>query len=235
MSDELVPFDLQDRVAVLRFDDGKANAVSHAALDALNAALDRAEKELDGGGAVALLGREGRFSAGFDLSVMRDGPEAAQKLVGRGAELLARMIESRLPIVAGCTGHALAMGALLLLAADRRVGADGACKIGLNEVAIGMTLPQFAIDLAEERLSRRHRIRSVTFAEIYDPAGAVDAGYLDRVVAADALEREVLDEAARVTELHPGALAGTKRKQRGPIAERVRAGLAADLATFRVG
>lgn len=232
MSDDLVRFDLQDRVAALRFDDGKANAVSHAALDALNTALDRAEKEA---GAVALIGREGRFSAGFDLSVMKEGPEAAQGLVGRGAEFLARMVESRLPIVAGCSGHGLAMGALLLLGADARVGAEGPFKIGLNEVAIGMVLPQFAVELAEERLSRRHRIRSVSFAEIYDPAGAVDAGYLDRVVPAAELEAETLAEAARLAELHPRAFAGTKAKLRGPVAERIRASLAADLATFRVG
>ena len=73
--------------------------------------------------------------------------------------MLARFAESPLPVVAGCTGHALAMGALLLLGADLRLGAAGDFKIGLNETAIGMVLPDFAIQLVEERLSRRHRLR----------------------------------------------------------------------------
>ena len=231
MSDDILRFELDGQVAVLRFDDGKANAISPAVLDALNAALDRAEKEAR---AVALLGRPGRFSAGFDLSVMRQGPEASRALVGGGAELLARMAGSPLPIVAGCTGHALAMGALLLLAADQRLGAEGDFKLGLNEVAIGMTLPQFALELAEERLSRRHLQRSVAQAEIYDPAAAIDAGYLDRVVPADQLEAATLAEARRLTELHPRAFAETKRKLRGAVVERIRTGLQADLASFVV-
>ena len=231
MSDEILRFELDEQVAILRFDDGKANAISPVALDALNAALDRAEKEAR---AVALLGRPGRFSAGFDLSVMRQGPEAAQALVGGGAELLARMVGSPLPIVAGCSGHALAMGALLLLAADQRLGTEGDFKLGLNEVAIGMTLPQFALELAEERLSRRHLQRSVSQAEIYDPVAAVDAGYLDRLVPADQLEAASIAEARRLTELHPRAFAETKKKLRGAVVERIRAGLQADLASFVV-
>ncbi|MBW2243090.1 MAG: crotonase/enoyl-CoA hydratase family protein [Deltaproteobacteria bacterium] len=231
MSDELLRYELAEQVAILRFDDGKANAISPTALDALNAALDRAEKEAR---AVALIGRPGRFSAGFDLSVMRQGPEASQALVGGGAELLVRMIESPLPIVAGCSGHALAMGALMLLAADQRIGTEGEFKLGLNEVAIGMTLPQFGVELAEERLSRRHLQRSVAHAEIYDPAGAMDAGYLDRLVTAEQLESTTLATARSLTELHPKAFAGTKRKLRGGVADRIRASLEADLATFVV-
>lgn len=231
MSDDILRFELDGQVAILRLDDGKANAISPTVLDALNAALDRAEKEAR---AVALLGRPGRFSAGFDLAVMRQGPEASRALVGGGAELLARMVGSPLPIVAGCSGHALAMGALLLLAADQRIGVEGDFKLGLNEVAIGMTLPQFALELAEERLSRRHLQRSVAQAEIYDPAGAVDAGYLDRLVPAEELEAATLAEARRLTELHPRAFAETKKKLRGAVVERIRTGLKADLASFVV-
>ncbi len=231
MADEILRFEQDGDVAALHFDDGKANAVSPAALEALNAALDRAEK---GAKAVALIGRPGRFSAGFDLSVMREGPEAARSLVGGGAELLARMAGSPLPIVAGCTGHALAMGSLLLLASDLRVGAEGNFKLGLNEVAIGMTLPRFAVELAQERLSRRHLLRATAQAEIYDPARAVDAGYLDRVVDADAVASTAVAEAHRLTELHPNALAETKRRLRADTVERMRSGLEADLASFVV-
>lgn len=232
MADDILQYELRDRVAVLRFDDGKANAVSPAALTALNQALDRAEKEA---GAVALIGRAGRFSAGFDLSVMKEGPEAARDLVGGGAEFLIRIVESPLPIVAGATGHALAMGSLLLLAADTRIGTEGPFKIGLNEVAINMVLPQFAVELADERLSRRHLIRAVSFAEIYDPSGAVDAGYLDRIVEADALESAALEEAARLAELPGKAFAGTKKRLRRPTVDKMRAAVAHDIKTFSVG
>ena len=210
---------------MIRLDDGKANAVSHALLDALAGAFDRAEKE---GGPIALIGRPGRFSAGFDLSVMSQGPEAVQGLVGRGADLLVRMLRHPAPIVAGATGHALAMGALMLLAADARIGAAGEYKLGLNEVAIGMVLPRFAVSLSEDRLSKRHLLRATTQAEIYAPADAVDAGFLDRLVDADQVEAEALAEATRLAGLPRGAFAGTKRHLRGGLADRIAAGLDAE-------
>ena len=226
---DLLRYELRDSVALLRFDDGRANAVSHAAIDALNEALARAEKEA---GAAVLLGRPGRFSAGFDLSVINEGVDASRRLVSAGGELLMRVVESEIPVVAACSGHALAMGALLLLAADYRVGARGAFKIGLNEVAIGLTLPAFALELARARIAREHLARAANLAEIYDPAGAVCAGYLDRVVEAEQLEAEACAAAAAFTKLNRAAYRGTKRKLFGPLAQRVRATLAQDMASW---
>ncbi len=221
MSDAITT-ERRDAVTVLRLDDGKANAVSHDLIAGVSEALDQAAKD---GGAVAVLGRPGRFSAGFDLSIMSQGPEAAQGLVGEGAELLVRMLQSPVPIVAGCTGHALAMGALLLLASDYRVGTAGNFKLGLNEVAIKMVLPRFAVLLAQDRLSKRHLLRSANHAEIYDPEGACDAGYLDLVVAPEVLESRTLEEAARLAALPRGAFAGTKEYLRGPLATAITASL----------
>jgi enoyl-CoA hydratase len=232
MGDSPVDYRLQGTVARLHFDDGKANAVSPTVVEAFHQALDRAEKEA---GAVLLLGRPGRFCAGFDLNTMGAGPESARGLVAAGAELLLRMAEAPLPIVSACGGHALAMGALLLLASDLRLGAEGEFKIGLNEVAIRMTLPLFAVELARERISRRHLVRATVLAEVYDPAGAAAAGYLDRVVAPAALEGEALAEATRLAELPRRAFAETKRRLREPLVERVRASLRDDMATWGGG
>jgi enoyl-CoA hydratase len=223
MSDEIVSTELQGDVAVLRFDDGKANAISPTSLAALNAGLDRAEKEAK---SVVLAGRPGRFSAGFDLSVMRGGDAAAVgQMVRGGAELACRLYEFPRPVVIACTGHALAMGAVLLLSADSRIGTAGDFKIGLNEVAIGMTLPMFAIELANDRLSRRHLQRAVNLAELYGPDGAVDAGYLDRCVQPDQLIEAAVAEASALGELSGRAHHGTKRNLRGATLERIRATL----------
>src|SRR5438105_13642725 len=117
-------------VAVISIDDGKANALSPDVLSALSEAFDKAEA--DGASAVLLQGRPGRFSAGFDLSIMTSGVEPMRALVTQGAELLLRVFTYPVPVVAACTGHALAAGALLLLVSDVRVGAEGEFKIGLN-------------------------------------------------------------------------------------------------------
>lgn len=227
MSTPLLDYALEDRVAVLRLDDGKANALSHAAIDALQAALDRAEKEA---GAVCLLGRPGRLCAGFDLEVMRSGTQPMRELVTAGAELCLRIAVCPLPVAIGCTGHALAAGALLLLAADARVGARGEFKIGLNEVAIGMRLPLFAVELARERLSKRHLLRATAQAEIYAPDAAVDAGFLDSVREPDELAAAALALAGRLAALPQPAFARTKQALRGERVASLRASLADDLA-----
>lgn len=210
-------------------DDGNVNAVSPRVLNALNDGLTRAEEEAK---AVLLLGRPGCFSAGFDLKTLGLGVGPAHDLAGAGGRLLIRMMRLRIPVVAGCTGHALALGALMLLAADRRVGAAGSFKLGLTEVSIGLALPRFAVELAEERLDRRHRLRVALFAEPMDPAGAVDAGLLDDVVPEASLESEARTSASRVAGLPQPAFAETKRRLRGERAERARAGLSRDVEDF---
>jgi enoyl-CoA hydratase/carnithine racemase len=222
-----VSVEIDGAVAVVRLDDGKANAIAPDTVTALREAFTRAEAEA---GALVLIGREGRYSAGFDLAVMTSGVEPMRDLVSSGAELLLQLYGSPLPTVAACTGHALAMGALLLLASDTRLGADGPFKVGLNEVAIGMGLPGFAVELARERLSPRHFTESTIQARVYDPAGAVEAGFLDRVVPADELEATARQEAARLAELQRGAVAHTKRRARRAAIDLIRSTMAADMA-----
>lgn len=223
---ETVGYELRGSVAVVRIDDGKANALSPGVIAAIDQALDRAEKEAK---ALLLLGRPGRFSAGFDLSVMRGGADAAASLVRFGAELAVRLYEFPCPVVIGCTGHALAMGAILLLAADARIGARGDYKIGLNEVAIGMTLPVFGVEFARERLSKRHLQRAAAQAEIYTPEAAVDAGFLDRVTDLDSVPDDALATAERLAALHQPAHRATKLRLRGVAIARIRASLDEDV------
>jgi enoyl-CoA hydratase len=226
VGEQNVRYELRDGVAVLDMDDGKANALSPELIGELEAALERASGEAR---AVLLNGRPGRFSAGFDLGVMRSGAENMARLVRGGAGLYARMLTHPRPIVAAAGGHALAAGALTLLAADHRIGARGDFKIGLNEVAIGMTLPNFAVEMARARLSKRHFFRAAAQAEIYRPDDAVDAGFLDRVVEPDDLAAAAHAAAAQLGELPDAAFAATKERAFGDLAARVLETAAAEL------
>jgi len=215
-------------VAILRLDDGKVNALSPSVFEALSAALDRVEQADQ---AVLLAGRPGQFSAGFHLGVMRDGgPGAARALVTEGARFAVRLARHPAPVVIGCTGHALAMGAVLLMAADSRIGARGDFKIGFNEVAIGLATPVFLVELARGRLSNRHFLRATVQAEGYDPDGAVDAGFLDRVVAPERVLAEALAEAERLAKLPRAAYVRTRKALRHRQLAEIEATLEADLA-----
>jgi enoyl-CoA hydratase len=227
MSSEHVRYSLEGNVARIDLDDGKANALSSDVIAAIESALDRAESEAR---AVVIAGREGRFSAGFDLASMTAGPDAARELVTCGAAMLMRIYMFPQPIVAACTGHALAAGAILLLASDTRIGAEGDFKIGLNEVAIGMRLPIFGVELARDRLSKRHFTQSVIQARIYSATEAVDAGFLDVTTAPESVIETAMAEAARLAELRSGAYGQTKAVARADMVERVRASLDEDMA-----
>lgn len=224
---EPLSFESSGDVAVLRLDDGKANAISPAVLQAFGEALDQAE---EAGQAVALVGRPGRFSAGFDLSVLREGPAAGRALVTGGAQLALRLARFPAPVVIACTGHALAMGAVLLTAADTRIGAAGDFKLGFNEVAIGMTTPVFLMELARERISKRHFTRAIVQAEIYGPEAAVDAGLLDRTVEAERVVEVAHAEAERLAKLPRGAYVGTRALARAAALAHIEATLESDMA-----
>ena len=232
MTDSAVTYELHDRVALITIDDGKANAISHPIAAGIHDALEQAKAEA---GAVVLAGRPGRFSAGFDLSVMTSSPEAARNLLKAGADIAIEIHEFPMPVVIASTGHALAMGAILLMSADVRIGAEGNYKIGLNEVAIGMPVPKFAVELARTSLSNAAFTAAVNLATVYDPAGAVSAGYLDQVVADDAVLSTALAHASELAErLDADAFALTRTNCRGASLDLIRSGLVADIATFVV-
>ena len=125
-------------------------------------------------------------------------------------------------------GHALAAGALLLLGCDVRVGADIDCKIGLNEVAIGLVLPDWALTIAAERLSRRHLQMAVATARVTDASGATKAGFLDEVVPADELLAASIVRARQMSALDRRAYARTVRALRGPTLDRMEQQIAND-------
>jgi enoyl-CoA hydratase len=227
MPDE-VSYEVRDRVAHVTIANGKANALSPAVIAGLDGALTRAEDAGDDVGALLVTGAPGMFSGGFDLAIMRSGPVEAGKLVTDGGALITRLLGSEVPLVIACTGHAVAAGALLLLGADVRIGARGAFRIGLIETEIGMVLPRWAAELARERLSRRHLQRATVGAEMYDPDGAADAGFLDAVVDPDALADAAREAAQRWAALPRAAYRGQVRMNRSDVLGRLADAVAED-------
>jgi enoyl-CoA hydratase len=229
MSSAAVTTERRDEVLIVHLDDGKANALSFEMIAAIDAALDEAERD-DEIRAMVLHGRPGKFSAGFDLGVMLgDDMSAIIGLVADGGALVHRLYGSPVPVVAASTGHALAAGALVLLGCDVRIAGDVEAKIGLNEVAIKMVLPDWALTIAANRLSKRHLQRSLANARITTPRDAVDVGFLDEVVPdGEELERAVSVAAELASTLDPSAYARTVRAIRGPVLDLMATQIAAD-------
>ena len=227
----MVSYRCDDAIAAITIDDGKVNALSLAVLAGLNAALDQAERD---GAVVILAGRNGVFSAGFDLPALRGGGPDARAMLRAGFELAARLLAFPRPVIIACTGHAVAMGVFLLLCGDYRVGAAGPYKITANEVAIGLTMPRAAVEICRQRLTPAHFNRAVVLAETFDPDDAVAAGFLDRTVPASSVPEVARGVAAHAATLDRRAHEATKRRARAQALGAIRSAIDADTAEYSV-
>lgn len=209
---------ISDGIATITLDDGKVNAFSFDMMVAINNAMDEAEAGAD---VIIITGREGVMCAGFDLKVMQNDADKVPEMVGNGGKLLVRIFSSKKPVIIASPGHGIAAGGLLMLAADYRIGVDSESRYGLNESAIGMVLPPFGHDLAVFKINNKYLDRCFAGAELIDPQTAVEASFLDEVVASDKLMHRALEKAAEMQKLDGRAFAGNKKLVRGAITEKM--------------
>ncbi|MDW5418981.1 crotonase/enoyl-CoA hydratase family protein [Iodobacter sp. CM08] len=225
----LVSYQLEDGIATLVLANGKVNAISMEVISAFNQALDRAEQDQ----AVVLITTHiGLLSAGYDLKVMTSGLDNAIPLVTAGSMLSRRLLAHPYPVIVACPGHAIAKGAFLLLSADYRIGVNGPFSIGLNEVQIGMTMPQTGIEIARNRLSPAAFQRSVVNGEMFNPEGALAAGFLDMLVVPEALAISALAVAQSLKKISMKAHKNTKLKVRQELLATLDAAIELDKTTL---
>jgi len=203
-----VTMSLENDVAVITVDDGKANAMTPEIFAALDAAFDEALQAK----AVVLAGRPGRFSAGFDLKLIQ-APDPTE-LVRAGGNLMLKLYAYPRPLVGAITGHAVALGAIIAMTCDTRIGAAGDFKIGMNETMIGMVLPQFGLIMARERLDSRRLTEALIQARLYTPEEAADIGYLDEVAAPESVVETAKARAAALAALPTETYAAQKLELR---------------------
>lgn len=225
-----VTYQLDGSVASIVMDDGKANVLGLAMLDDLTEALRQAQSEA---AAIVLAGRPGVFSGGFDLAVFRRNPAELVQMLEAGARLAELLKSCPRPVVAACTGHAIAMGAFLLLSADLRIGVETGARIQVSEVQAGLTVPNFAIELCRQRLAPAHLHRAVCTASPYSPLEAVAAGFLDSIVPADALLQQAQAIAGQLAALPAHAFSATKARVTAAGLGALQRALDEDLAHWR--
>ncbi|MFZ5868661.1 MAG: crotonase/enoyl-CoA hydratase family protein [Thermodesulfobacteriota bacterium] len=229
MESPIVRFEFEGPVGTIVMDDGERNVISPQMLRDLNNALNLAEKKQS---VVVLTGREEIFCAGFDLKILRSGVIDAYKMLCGGFELAYRLLSFPTPVVIACNGHAIAMGAFLLLAGDYRIAPTGPFRIVANEVAIGLTMPFAAIEICRQRLEPVHFVRAVLLSENYTPETAVEAGFLDRIVPAGDFLREATEVATQLAKLDMNAHYQTKLRARHQMLKALRKAIRSDRRDF---
>ena len=218
----MVNVTIESNVASIHMDDGKVNALNTDTMSAIIEGIDEAEAKA---GCILISGREGFFSAGFDLKAIANAksPDDVLAIVSLGEKLALRLLKSPLPVIGACTGHAIAMGAFILLSCDFRLGAEGSFTLGANETTNGMVLPDFAIALAEARIDPRYISRSIILSEMMSPEGAITAGYLDKITALDNVMPEARGMAEKMAALPTNAFQKNKALVRENLVSRIEA------------
>jgi enoyl-CoA hydratase len=217
-----VTYEVDNGVAHVRMDDGKANVLNDESLAGLEDALVQAKA--DRAGALVIWGRPRCFSGGIDLELVRV-PDAAARTASlrRIARGLLALWNAPLPTVAAVSGHAVAGGAVLALACDWRIAADVDANIGLTETAIGLVMPTWATVIAQGALGTVAAEEAILGAAVLSPRGAAERGFVHEVVAGERFPARVTEFAAELTELPTPVYGATKRRLHRAATERAEA------------
>lgn len=231
MSDSPISLRKEGNISIITIDDGKANVFGVPMTSALIDALDEIDvKE----GAVVIEGRDGIYSGGFDLNVVRGtDPEGGRKMTVGGVNVALKAMDFPRPIVAAVTGHAVAMGAIFNCGLDWRIGAKGNFKHGLNEIKDGLTLPIFAIELPRFRLNPRHYQEAAFQSRMYSPEEAIEVGFLDEVAEAADVRNAAFQKAEQLAKLPNPAYGISKKRDRAQVKKYIADTLLDDLAAIR--
>jgi len=208
-------------VALLTIKHGKANAMDLEFCDALNARLEECRRPSIR--AVVIAGEGRIFSAGVDLPrVLAGGAEYLRVFLPALSETFETLFGFEKPVVAGVNGHAIAGGCVLACAADRRVMARQAVRIGIPELLVGIAFPTVALEIMRFAVAPSRFPALVYGGVTVPPDEAVALGLVDEVVEPEAVLDRAVDAARALAERPAGAFALTKRQIREPALARIR-------------
>lgn len=171
------------RIRELRLSRPPVNALNPALMAALRGALVEATADACVG--LVVSGAPGRFSGGLDVpELLRLGRPEIRETWDLFFALMRDIATSSVPIAAAMTGHSPAGGTVLALFADYRIMADGPYSVGLNEVQVGLPVPEVLFDTLVRVVGPRQAERLAVGGLLMGPAEALRVGLVDEVVPA---------------------------------------------------
>ncbi len=202
MTEKIATLKKEGNVSIITLDDGKANVFSPEMSQQIDECLDQVATEE---GCLVITGKEGMFSGGLDLKIIQSGDiERIQEMSSKAFKLLARIFSFPRPVIAACSGHAVALGTFLLCCCDYRIGVKGEFMLGANEMRTNMVIPTPILELIKFRVSNTHKYRAVLGAEMYKLEDSISAGLIDEVVDQDLLMTTVTEKAKDLATMgHP--------------------------------
>jgi len=215
--------ELEERgiVTILRMAAGKGNALNLDFCQALDERLQKLER--GPAKAVVLTGQENVFSAGVDLpALVSGGPDYVRRFVPVMVAGFERLVLFSKPLIAAVNGHAIAGGAILMLACDQRILARGKSRVGLTEIRVGVEFPSWALEVARFFTPPEHLSTLILTGRTWPPEEALARGLVDELVDADDLLERACAVAAELAAIPAATYSATKKSLRQPLVERAR-------------
>lgn len=211
-------------VALLRLEFGKVNAIGPSFLESFLGLLDG----LGDADAAVIIGQGSTFSAGLDLPALIDLDRASMsRFMDRFNQLVLRLFELPIPLVAAVNGHAIAGGCVLSLQADLRLAADRDLRIGLNEAQLGIGLPLAVLETLRAQVPASSLAPIALEGRLFSPREAQALGLVHDVVPEADLLARALERAQALAALPPAGVRQIKSALRRPVSALLRAASAA--------
>jgi len=215
----LIEIERDEGVALVFLNRPKVNALDPVFVAEFLARWRELEADPSVGAAVLASRREGIFSAGFDLKVLHGlQRERFAQFIQAFADLYRALFAGAVPVVAAVEGHAVAGGAILALACDRRIFAKGEGRFGVTEVDLALPLPPGVLQLLRAAAGEAAAAEAALFGRLYTPAEAQAAGFANRLVGTGEAFAEARREAQTLAAKPREALRAIRRELRAPWA-----------------
>ncbi len=206
-------------ISTITLDDGKVNVFSLEMLESIQKSLDQVSKD---SGALIIRGREGIFSAGFDLKTFQSGDaEKAQKMTALGMKTMHDLYTFPRPVIMAVTGHAIAMGIFIVCCGDYRIALEGEFVAQANEVRNNMDIPSPIMEVAESRIDKKHVYSVLYHADPYPFDKCIEAGLLDEIASSSDFEKRIMEKAEDLASLGHPHYAKTKQAHQRPLLEAI--------------
>ncbi|WP_316808617.1 enoyl-CoA hydratase/isomerase family protein [Pedobacter agri] len=214
---------VKDRLATITLSRGKSNALNGELITELDDMLKNISAD-DNIGGVILTGNAPFFSAGLDLVELYDFNEAqAEAFWKLFLNFTANLVAFKKPLVAAISGHSPAGGCVMALACDYRIMAEGQYIIGLNEVPVGIIVPNSIFQLYSFWLGKAEATRSLLAGKLYNPEEALKVGLIDELVKNEGLLTAAERKIKKYMELESNTWSQSKLNIRQDLIEAVSA------------
>jgi 3,2-trans-enoyl-CoA isomerase len=178
---------ISDRLAVIQLDRGRSNPINHDMVKELNRCVQDLDNDQEIGGLI-LTGKEGFFSSGIDLiEAYSYGQEQSRAFWTDFMQMQTVLASFKKPLVAAISGHSPAGGCVMAICADYRIMAEGNYIIGLNEVPVGIIVPDSVFNVYAFWLGQRLAYQYLMEGRLLNVSAAKDAGLVDEVTSAENL------------------------------------------------